>query len=166
MNGRLLPRPAAVWSGTGVKRVDATLDKQEDKIDVYRIVIPAGRSARISVIPRFGDPALDVFSASAFSVNDFDGRVARSRAVGQQAHREGHDRQPRQRGALVLRVGHAAGLLALPGARVHPAGQLARSYVPVKRPWASAPSTASLTASGSAPAWRPLAFASAYIVNT
>ena len=82
VNGRLLPRPAAVWSGTGVKRVDATLDKQEDKIDVYRVVIPAGRSARISVIPRFGDPALSVFSASAFSVNDFDGRVAFSRRSG------------------------------------------------------------------------------------
>ena len=43
---------------------------------------PAGRSARISVIPRFGDPALDVFAASAFAVNDFEDRVARSRRAG------------------------------------------------------------------------------------
>lgn len=82
VDGRLLPRAKPVWSGSGVTRLNATLDKQEDKIDVYRIVIPAGRSARISVIPRFGDPSLEVFSASAFSVNDLDERVARSRRAG------------------------------------------------------------------------------------
>ena len=71
-----------MWSGSGIKRVNATLDKQEDKIDVYRVVIPAGRSARISVIPRFGDPALEVFASGAFSVNDLEGRVARSRRAG------------------------------------------------------------------------------------
>jgi hypothetical protein len=82
VNGTLMRRPKAVWSGSGVKRVNATLDRQEDKIDVYRVVIPSGRSARISVIPRFGDPALEVFSSGAFSVNDLDGRVARSRRRG------------------------------------------------------------------------------------
>ena len=82
VDGRLLTRPQPVWSGSGIKRVNATLDKQEDKIDVYRVVIPAGRSARISVIPRFGDPALEVFASGAFSVNDLEGRVARSRRAG------------------------------------------------------------------------------------
>ena len=82
VNGTLLPRAAAVWSGSGVKRVNATLDKQEDKIDVYRIVIPAGRSAKISVIPRFGDPALDVFPATAFAVTRRYERIGYSRHAG------------------------------------------------------------------------------------
>ena len=78
VNGTLLPRANAIWSGRRVVRLDATLDKQEDKVDVYRIVIPAGRTAKISVIPRFGDPALDVFPATAFSVNRRGERIGYS----------------------------------------------------------------------------------------
>ena len=51
-------------------------------MDVYRIIIPARKSAKISVIPRFGDPSLEVFTTEAISVNDVDGRVARSRPLG------------------------------------------------------------------------------------
>ena len=54
--------PPAVWSGGAATRVNALLDKQEDPVDVYRIVIPGGRTAKISVIPRFGDPSLEVFT--------------------------------------------------------------------------------------------------------
>jgi hypothetical protein len=82
VNGTLLPRANAIWSGRRVVRLDATLDKQEDKVDVYRIVIPAGRTAKISVIPRFGDPALDVFPATAFSVNRRGERIGYSRRAG------------------------------------------------------------------------------------
>ena len=39
-----------------VSRISGLLDIQEDPVDVYRIVIPGGRTAKISVIPRFGDP--------------------------------------------------------------------------------------------------------------
>ncbi|HEX6021754.1 MAG TPA: S8 family serine peptidase [Solirubrobacter sp.] len=88
VNGTLLPRAEPVWSGSGIKRVNATLDKQEDKVDVYRIVIPPRRSARISVIPRFGDPALDVFPATAFAVNRLRERVGSS-------HRRGSKRTER-----------------------------------------------------------------------
>ena len=49
------------------------------------------------MIPRFGDPSLEVFSSSAISVNDEAGRVARSRRPGSQEDREGHGPQPRQR---------------------------------------------------------------------
>ena len=83
VNGAAFGKPAkAIWSGRQTKRVDGLLDKQEDPLDVYRIVIPAGRAARISVIPRFGDPALEVFSPSAVSVNDLDRRLAVSRLAG------------------------------------------------------------------------------------
>ena len=74
--------PAADLVGPGVERLNGLLDKQEDRVDVYRIVIPAGRSATASVIPRFGDPSLEVFSSAAFSVNDLDNRIASSRLRG------------------------------------------------------------------------------------
>ncbi len=73
---------AAVWSGGPAIRFDALLDKQEDPVDVYRIVVEGGRSARVTVIPRFGDPALEVFRASALSVNDTDSRLVISRRTG------------------------------------------------------------------------------------
>ncbi len=83
VNGRAfsLKTHKAVWSGGGAKRISGLLDKQEDPVDVYRVVIPAGATATISVIPRFGDPALEVFSSSARSINDLEHRVARSRLV-------------------------------------------------------------------------------------
>lgn len=81
VNGRAFGKPSrAVWSGGKPKRVNALLDKQEDPVDVYRIVIPAGRTAKVSVIPRFGDPSLEVFSSSAVSVNDEP--ITRSRRSG------------------------------------------------------------------------------------
>ena len=58
----------SVWSGGATARVDALLDVQEDPVDVYRIVIPAQTTAKISVIPRFGDPSLEVFPSSAISI--------------------------------------------------------------------------------------------------
>jgi hypothetical protein len=73
---------AAVWSGGRRARLDALLDKEEDPVDVYRIVLGAHRSVRISVIPRFGDVQLTVFRSSAFSINDTSGRAARSRVPG------------------------------------------------------------------------------------
>jgi len=72
----------AVWSGGRPKRLNALLDREEDPVDVYRIVIGAGRSAKVSVIPRFGDPALGVFNSSAFSINDVQARIATSRRAG------------------------------------------------------------------------------------
>jgi hypothetical protein len=82
VNGTLMPRAEPIWSGGRALRLGGLLDKQEDKVDVYRIMIPGGRSARIAVIPRFGDPMLDVFSATGFSVNQSGGRVGRSRRAG------------------------------------------------------------------------------------
>lgn len=71
-----------IWQGGKQVQVDALLDKQEDPVDVYRIIIPAKKSATIKVIPRFGDPSLEVFTTEAVSVNDLDGRVAKSRKSG------------------------------------------------------------------------------------
>ncbi len=75
------PAPA-IWSGGRASRIDALLDKEEDPVDVYRIVLKGGRSARISAIPRFGDVELNVFRSSAVSINDTRGRAARSHRVG------------------------------------------------------------------------------------
>jgi hypothetical protein len=76
-------KPAdAVWSGGHAMRLNALLDKEEDPVDVYRIVLGAGRSARISAIPRFGDVSLTVFRSSAVSINDTRGRAARSSLSG------------------------------------------------------------------------------------
>ena len=72
----------AVWQGGKQVEVNGLLDKTEDPVDVYRIIIPAKKSAKISAIPRFGDPSLEVFTTEAISVNDVDGRVARSRLSG------------------------------------------------------------------------------------
>ncbi|MDA0168575.1 S8 family serine peptidase [Solirubrobacter taibaiensis] len=71
-----------VWQGGKQVEVNGLMDKTEDPVDVYRIIIPAKKSAKISVIPRFGDPSLEVFTTEAISVNDVDGRVARSRVSG------------------------------------------------------------------------------------
>jgi hypothetical protein len=75
------PAPA-VWAGGRAIRLAALLDKEEDPVDVYRVVLGAGRSARISAIPKFGDVQLEVFRSSAVSVNDTRGRLARSHLSG------------------------------------------------------------------------------------
>jgi hypothetical protein len=83
VDGTAFGKPArAVWSGGKAVRLSAYLDKEEDPVDVYRIVLPGGRSARVTVIPRFGDTRLDVFRASAVSVNDTSGRVGSSARKG------------------------------------------------------------------------------------
>jgi hypothetical protein len=75
-------RQKAIWSGGSMAQFEAQLDKQEDPVDVYRIIVPGRNSARVTVIPRFGDPSLEVFSSAAKSVNDEAGRVAKSRKAG------------------------------------------------------------------------------------
>jgi hypothetical protein len=77
--------PAPVWSGGPAVRVDALLDKEEDPADVYRIVIPPHRSARISAIPVFGDVELDVFSSAAVAITDTAKRTAFSHRLGAHA---------------------------------------------------------------------------------
>ena len=75
-------RAKAIWSGGAPASLEAHLDKQEDPVDVYRIIVAAKSSARVTVIPRFGDPSLEVFSSAAESVNDEAGLVVKSRLAG------------------------------------------------------------------------------------
>jgi hypothetical protein len=83
VDGTAFQKPSpAVWAGGSASRVNGLLDIQEDPVDVYRIVIGGGKTAKLSVIPRFGDPSLEVFSSSAVSINDLDRRVASSRRSG------------------------------------------------------------------------------------
>jgi hypothetical protein len=72
----------AVGSGGRAARLDALLDKEEDPVDVYRIVLAGHRSVRVSAIPRFVDVELSAFRSSAFSINDTHARAARSRQLG------------------------------------------------------------------------------------
>jgi hypothetical protein len=83
VDGRAFGKPAdAIWSGGAPVRVHATLDKEEDPVDVYRIVIPGHHSAKVSTVPDFGDVQLAVFRSAAVSVNDTGARMARSATVG------------------------------------------------------------------------------------
>jgi len=83
VNGQAFGAPAtAVWSGGRPSRFDALLDKEEDPVDVYRIVVPAHHHAKVSVVPRFGDVQLEVFKATAKSINDTRHRVAFSHRKG------------------------------------------------------------------------------------
>jgi hypothetical protein len=83
VNGQAFGTPSpAVWSGRGHVRVDALLDKEEDPVDVYRIVIPGHGKAHVSGVPRFGDIQLEVFNSAAKSINDIRHRV-------NYAHRKG-----------------------------------------------------------------------------
>jgi subtilisin family serine protease len=83
VNGTAFGKPAkAIWTGRTKVTLTGLLDRQEDPVDVYRIVVPAGAKAKVAVIPRFGDPSLEVFSTSAVSVNDLGRRVASSRRAG------------------------------------------------------------------------------------
>ena len=83
VNGKAFGKKSdPIWSGGKQAQLVGALDKQEDPVDTYRIVIPGHTSARISVTPGFGDPSLEVFNTSAESVNDEAGRVARSRLAG------------------------------------------------------------------------------------
>jgi Subtilase family len=76
INGQAFGTPSpAVWSGRGHARVDALLDKEEDPVDVYRIVIPGHHKAHVSGVPRFGDIQLEVFNSAAVGVNDTRHRV-------------------------------------------------------------------------------------------
>jgi hypothetical protein len=83
VNGQAFGAPSpAVWSGRGHARLDALLDKEEDPVDVYRIVVPAHRKAHLAAVPRFGDVQLEVFNSGATSVNDMPHRIANSHRSG------------------------------------------------------------------------------------
>jgi hypothetical protein len=82
VDGRAFGAPsAAVWTGPPT-RIDAQLDKEEDPVDVYRIVVPGHGHASVSVVPRFGDIQLEVFRSNAISIHD-------TRARANYAHRPG-----------------------------------------------------------------------------
>jgi hypothetical protein len=60
------------------RSIVARLDQWEDPSDVYRIVLPARRSLRITVRPSFGDADLAVFSSAARTIDRRRGLLARS----------------------------------------------------------------------------------------
>jgi subtilisin family serine protease len=72
-----------IYRGTGTRRVLAELDAYEDPDDVYRVVVPAHRKARISIKPVFGDPDLSVYNRAARAVADRRDLVSAS-------HHSGH----------------------------------------------------------------------------
>jgi len=73
---------APIWKGGKAIRLEALLDKEEDPVDAYRVVVPARSKAKVSVIPRFGDVQVASFSAAAISINDTRNRLARAALPG------------------------------------------------------------------------------------
>ncbi|MEA2383795.1 MAG: hypothetical protein QOH72_3766, partial [Solirubrobacteraceae bacterium] len=53
-----------VWRGTPHGPIHASVDAVEDPVDVYRILVPAHRSALVQVRTTFGDADLFVFPGS------------------------------------------------------------------------------------------------------
>jgi hypothetical protein len=76
---------APIWTGRRRAKLFATLDVYEDPGDVYRLRIPAHRTAHIRVTPRFGDPDLDVYGSRAGHVAVRRDRIVRSRHTGRHA---------------------------------------------------------------------------------
>jgi subtilisin family serine protease len=75
VDGRAFGTPAPpVWTGPPA-RLDAQLDKEEDPVDVYRIVVPAHGRVKVTVVPRFGDIQLEVFRSDAISIHDTGARA-------------------------------------------------------------------------------------------
>ena len=83
VDGRAFGKQAlAIWSGGKPNEITGLLDKEEDPVDVYRIVIPAGGTASLTLTPTFGDTSLEVFKKGAISVYDTGARVAYSHQSG------------------------------------------------------------------------------------
>lgn len=68
-----------VWKGLGRRTIFASADVVEDPVDVYRLRLPARSEVSVAIDPRFGDPDLEIFDASAVSFLSGKGRVCRSR---------------------------------------------------------------------------------------
>ncbi len=136
VNGQAFGTPSpAVWSGTGKARLDALLDKEEDPVDVYRIVVPGHRQAHVSLVPRFERrPARGLQLRGEVDQRHGPPRGLRA-PPWQDPHRARHGRQPRQARPLLLRDGLAAGPLGLPG----PAPTRSRSPRSARPPAPTAP---------------------------
>ena len=71
-------RARPIWTGNGSAKLTALLDLFEDPSDVYRIRVPAGRTVRIRVQPRYGNTDLDVYAGGAPTVASDRGLIHRS----------------------------------------------------------------------------------------
>ena len=90
VNGRLFTSPdRAVFNGSRRRPVgfDAALDIAEDPDDVYRIVLPGGARARVTLQVDYGAADLLVFGSKARRVDSARYRVARSRRSGRRTER-------------------------------------------------------------------------------
>src|SRR6185295_13408875 len=82
VNGRVLgPRAKPIFTGAPTVLV-GSLDRFEDPIDVYRVIVPAGATVQVRVRPAYGDPDLSVFTPAAATVTRTRGLVARSHRRG------------------------------------------------------------------------------------
>jgi hypothetical protein len=71
-----------IWSGRGRTRLTALLDGAEDPADVYRIVIPGRRRARVSADPGFGAVTLAAYRGNALGISNTRRRLAIARRRG------------------------------------------------------------------------------------
>jgi hypothetical protein len=78
VNGSVLGRRSRpVFTGAAAS-LAALLDRYEDPVDVYRILIPARATVRIRLVPAFGDPDLVVYTPAARTVTGSRALVGRS----------------------------------------------------------------------------------------
>ena len=88
VNGRAFARrDPAIWTGGKPRRLRASVDRYEDPADVYRIIIPAHATARISAVPTLGDIDLGVYARNATALTDTGHRLAYSHKHGRATER-------------------------------------------------------------------------------
>jgi hypothetical protein len=86
VNGRAFERPARpVWAGGHARAISGRLHRDEDPVDVHRVLLPARSPARVIVTPRWGDPEVAAYDARAVSIADSPQRIAGSH------HRRGRE---------------------------------------------------------------------------
>jgi hypothetical protein len=84
VDGALFKADRPIYTpGGGKHTVDARIDRLEDPADVYRLRVAAHGKVRLRLEPRFGNPDLEIYRASADTIYSARGRLARSARSGE-----------------------------------------------------------------------------------
>jgi hypothetical protein len=94
----------AVWSGGRTATLRALLDYYEDPYDVYRVRVPAHKRVHVTVVPRFGNPDVELFDSRATRVATSRHRVARSRHSGTRTDRVAYSNHASRTRTLYVNV--------------------------------------------------------------
>jgi len=78
VNGSRVPKAPFLFSGKRKASLNATVDKAEDPVDLYRVKLRAHSRAKVIVKPQFGNPQLGVYSGAKSTVFTGEGRPSDS----------------------------------------------------------------------------------------